>query len=208
MDTRIRIMKEAGILFGRNGIRSVTMDQIAEHLGVSKRTIYENFKDKTDLLRQSVYEASILHREMSMNVINDADNVILGIYELAEFMRMTMKKINPLFISDLNKYYPDIARLFSERSDIRNSSLTYTLLKKGVNEGVFRNNFNIDLVNEAWQEMITIISDRNFQDRVEFSKNEIGCSIFLPFLRGLCTDKGIVLVDKHIDKLTDIHKKK
>lgn len=201
-------MKEAGKLFGRNGIRSVTMDHIAEHLGMSKRTIYENFKDKTDLLRQSVYEVSILHREMSMNVIHDADNVIIGIYELAEFMRIAMKKINPLFISDLNKYYPDIARLFSERSDIRNSSLTYTLLKKGVNEGVFRNNFNIDLVNEAWQEIITIISDRNFQDRVEFSKNEIACSIFLPFLRGLCTDKGIVLVDEHIDKLTEIHNKK
>ncbi|NCD43454.1 MAG: TetR/AcrR family transcriptional regulator, partial [Bacteroidia bacterium] len=44
MDLRTRIMKEAGILFGKQGIRNVTMDYIAEELGISKRTIYENFK--------------------------------------------------------------------------------------------------------------------------------------------------------------------
>ncbi|MDD3011473.1 MAG: helix-turn-helix domain containing protein, partial [Bacteroidales bacterium] len=70
MDLRTRIMKEAGILFGKQGIRNVTMDHIAEELGISKRTIYENFKDKTDLLRQSVYEVSILHRELSLKVFN------------------------------------------------------------------------------------------------------------------------------------------
>lgn len=142
------------------------MDQIAEHLGISKRTIYENFKDKTDLLRQSVYEASIFHREMSLKVFNESENVIVGIYQLAEFMRMTMKKINPLFFSDLKKYYPDIFKLFEERSDIRNYSLTFTMLKKGVNEGIFRKDFNIELVNEAWQEIISVISNKNFQDRL------------------------------------------
>jgi len=208
MDTRTRIMKEAGILFGQQGIRNVTMDYIAEHLGISKRTIYENFKDKTDLLRQSVYEASIVHREMSLKVFNEADNVIVGIYELAEFMRTTMKKINPAFFSDLKKLYPDIHQSFNERSDIRNYSLTYTMLKKGVNEGVFRKDFNIDLVNEAWQQLISVISNKNFQDKMEFSKQDVACSLFLPFLRGLCTEKGVSLVEEHSERLKDIHQDK
>ncbi len=208
MDTRTRILKEAGILFGQQGIKSVTMDQIAEHLGISKRTIYENFKDKTDLLRQSVYEASILHREMSLKVFNESENVIVGIYQLAEFMRMTMKKVNPLFFSDLKKYYPDISKLFEERSDIRNYSLTFTMLKKGVNEGIFRKDFNIELVNEAWQEIISVISNKNFQDRLEFTKEEVACSLFFPFLRGLCTEKGIELVDKHREDLLSVHQMK
>ncbi|MDY0287125.1 MAG: TetR/AcrR family transcriptional regulator [Bacteroidales bacterium] len=205
MDLRTRIMKEAGILFGKQGIRNVTMDYIAEELGISKRTIYENFKDKTDLLRQSVYEVSILHRELSLKVFNESENVIVGIYQLAEFMRMTMKKVNPLFFSDLKKYYPDIYRLFSEKSDIRNHSLTYTMLKKGVNEGIFRKDFNIELVNEAWQELISVVSDKNFQDRMEFSKQDVACSIFFPFLRGLCTEKGLEIVESNFEKLKSIH---
>lgn len=205
MDTRTRIMKEAGILFSRHGIRTVTMDQIAEHLGMSKRTIYENFKDKNDLLHQAIYEASIFHRELSLKTINESDNVIEAIYELAELMRMTMKKISPDFMTDLKKFYPDIHSLFAEKSDLRNYSLTYTLLKKGVNEGVFRKDFNIELVNESWQELAAVISNRNFQERMEFSKQEAACSLFFPFLRGLCTEKGMELVERNREKLLNIH---
>ncbi len=208
MDTRTKILKEAGTLFRQQGIKRVTMDKISEHLGISKRTLYENFKDKNDLLKQSVFESSVFYREESLKIIDGAENVIVGIFRLGEFMHTTIGKINPIFFADLEKYYPDIYLFFAEKSDVRNYSLTYTLLKKGVHEGFFRKELNIGLVSMVWQEIITLISNENFKKKVSFSKFDPAISLFLPYLRGLCTEKGLKVLNEHHEYFLTIHMEK
>ena len=62
MEARLRILKEAGMLFSRYGIRAITMDRIADEIGISKRTLYETFKDKDDLVFQAITEGAKMHK--------------------------------------------------------------------------------------------------------------------------------------------------
>ena len=146
MELRNRIIKETEILFMRYGIRSITMDYIAEQLGISKRTIYEKFKDKNELL-QTCLEVSINEQNSKRDkIVSESENVIYAIFNFMNEGIHVMNTINPVFLSDLRKYYTDIWIITFKQSKIKNYNLTFKLLRKGVNEGVFRKEINIEIV--------------------------------------------------------------
>ncbi|MDD4216483.1 MAG: TetR/AcrR family transcriptional regulator, partial [Bacteroidales bacterium] len=105
MEMRLRILKEAGILFSRYGLRSVTMDQISAELGISKRTLYEIFKDKDDLVSQAIEEGIKAHKNHCNKVILESDNVIEAIFNIGKLNYNLFSKINPLFFEDFKKYH-------------------------------------------------------------------------------------------------------
>lgn len=195
MDTRMRILKEAGILFGKMGIRAVTMDNIALELGISKRTIYEIFSDKNDLLEQAIFEGIKLHKRNMLNQLNSADNVIDAIVDFIRNHQKMFAKINPLFFIDLKRYHPKVYRKLNEKGELRDFSISRTLLEKGVKEGIFICNLNIDLSNKFFHEVMSFCKPDGEVGEV-FSIKDIANSVFLPYLRGICTNKGLKLIDE------------
>lgn len=194
MDTRIRILKTAGILFGRMGIRAITMDTIAQELGISKRTIYELFSDKDTLLEQSIVEGLKLHKEQLLTQINEADNVIFAIINFVRSHHKIMSKVNPLFFYDLKKYHPNVFRKINEKGELRDFRISKTLLEKGVKDGTFINDLNIDLANKFFHEVMDFCKpDGDVGEK--YQVKDIANTIFLPYLRGICTQKGLKLLD-------------
>jgi len=187
MDLREKIIEGAGKLFSENGIRLVTMDSIALSLGISKRTIYENFKDKNDLLSNVLTKAIINHKKRTVDIINESKNVIEALFKFGEYNHKTMKSINPCFFDDIKKYHPDVFEKIMNNGSIRNYEITYLILKRGINEGIFRKEIDIEIANLFIHNSFEFISKL---DEERHSHHKVWLSVHLPYLRGICTEKG------------------
>lgn len=195
MDVKLRILKEAGIMFSRYGIRSITMEHIANELGISKRTLYEKFEDKNDLIMHVLMEANKAYKQMCSELINNSENIIDAMFKIARIHNNTFNKINSIFFEDLKKYHPEIHNKFLQKGDIRDYTLTLSLLERGVNEQIIRSDINIDIVNIFVHKMVDLSKASEF---LEVKKEDIKDSIFLPYLMGVSTDKGRKLIEKHL----------
>ncbi|MDR2011363.1 MAG: TetR/AcrR family transcriptional regulator [Bacteroidales bacterium] len=196
MDIKHRILKEAGIMFSRYGIKSVTMEYIANELGISKRTIYEKFNDKDELIMQAVEEGSKSHKKMCFDIINKSNNIVDAMFKITKLNSRVFQKINPLFFEDLKKYYPQINNKIAEKGSIRDYSLSGSLLNRGMEEGIIRNDLNIEVVNIFIHKCIDIVNSNEF---AEINKEDIRNSVFIPYLVGVSTDKGRKLIETQLN---------
>lgn len=186
-----RILEAAMRVFAEKGIRAVKMDDVAAELGISKRTLYEIYATKEDL----IYEGVRQYREqvqVQMEVVaRESENVmeiLLKVYQLKvnEF-RMT----NPLFYSDLVKY-PRVLR-FLNRENQRTRSSYQKFLDRGVMEGYFRDDINFELVSRMFDALGRYITTQQLYK--QFSMQELFNNFVFVSLRGLCTEKGIMALD-------------
>ncbi|HKK62638.1 MAG TPA: TetR/AcrR family transcriptional regulator [Bacteroidales bacterium] len=196
MEIRDRIIHEAGILFAKYGIRSITMDALAEDMGISKRTIYENFKDKDTLL----IEVITFHKKKQLSdlqkIIKEKQNIVDAMFSLLHESINNMKQVNPMFFHDLKKYHPQIFSQLKEKGDIRDYSITMRILTEGKKQAVFRNDLNLELVNEALHELFKLFSPESKLTSEGYHRAELFNNIIIPFLRGISTEKGVMLIDK------------
>lgn len=197
METKAKILEKAKELFFKLGIRGVTMDMIASEAGVSKRTIYEHFKDKNELLLESLECGINKKNEQYLEIISTADNVIEAMFLIIENENQLMSQLTPVFIEDLKKNIALIKEHFRPGREKHRGYVTYRILQKGKNEGIFREYLNIEVVDNFLHDMANFLhSDVRIRLR-DTKKEDIINSIFLPYLRGLCTQKGIDLMDKY-----------
>jgi len=207
MEIRERIITEAFGLFGKSGIRSVTMDQIANYLGISKRTLYENFKDKNELLAEGIeHFRKIMHAEAA-NLLKNSSNVIEGIYFIGRHGEKMRKSVNPLFFEDIRKYYPDIHSGLSEKNRYSQYSIMRSLIRKGMNEGVFNKSLNPDIVNEFWHEIMNIFMNEETFPRDRYTQEDLIKNMIMPYLIGISTENGKGLIEKYFKKETNFNGK-
>jgi hypothetical protein len=195
MDTRLRILKEAGMMFSKYGIRSITMDHIANELGISKRTLYETFTDKDDLVSQAIEEGANVHKKICYKIISESDNVIEAIFKIGKLNNDMFGKISPMFFEDLKKFHSEVFDRIHQKGQIRDYKLTESLFAKGVEEGVISNNLNIEVVNIFVHKIIDIV---HTEEMKQFRNEEILQSAFLPYLIGISTEKGRELIEKYL----------
>ncbi len=193
-----RIVNEATQQFLQFGIRNVTMDKIAADLGISKRTVYEVFKDKTELVRTCI-EFLFQQHEAKIKIILETSSNVIEVFSsaLREGMKV-MNSINPVFFQDLKKFYPEIWMSIHARNMEKSYILTIDLLKKGIEEGLFREDINIKIVSKLFHEQNNLIMDEQVFPRNEFSLPEIYRNLTINFMRGISTARGIERIDKMI----------
>ncbi len=206
MELRDRIIHEAFELFVKYGIRTVTMDQIAGQLGISKRTLYESFKDKNNLLLEGMKVFMMNKKEEALEIVKKTSNVVEAIYTFGKWGDDTKRKITPLFFEDIRKYYPEIYELFFSKHKIRDFTITHTLIVKGMDEGVFLKDLNADLVNDYVHELMSIIHDDTLFPKNEYSESEIFKNIIMPYFFGICTKKGQQLIEQYFTDELNIRK--
>ena len=199
MDLRERIIKEANKHFFELGIRNVTMDEIALSLGISKRTIYETFKDKTELIQICLDEIKQEQEIKNHEIISNSANVIEATFAFMKEGIKAINSINPVFFFDLKRFYPSIWKSKHEENKQKAYNMTHKLLRKGVNEGLFRKDINLNIVSKLFHEQMNLISDEKIFPRNEYSRSEVFQNMVINFMRGISTNKGIELIDNHIE---------
>jgi AcrR family transcriptional regulator len=196
MDIRDRIIEGAAELFKTYGIKSVTMDSLSSHLGISKRTIYEVFSDKDDLLEGVLCLMAEKQKELVKRILNDSDNAIVAIFRMLEFSRDHIQDMSPAFQADLKKYHHDVLMKKSDKCELPDFSSNVKVIEKGISEKLFRKEINPELVNRCLHSLGRSTMDNDMYPFELYPRREVIKNIFINYLRGISTEKGLDLINK------------
>jgi len=192
-----KILAHASEMFIRSGIKAITMDDISREAGVSKRTIYEIFKDKDDLLLACMNYMDKSQSLETEHIIKNAGNTVEMALGLLKNGMRTLKSINPLFFTDLKKYHYEVWKktyMINNQKSIDQISL---LLNKGVNEGLLKEDIDIDLVTKLLHAQLKILTEDNFFPSGNYSKIVVFETTMIYFFRGISTKRGLEIIDNY-----------
>ncbi|MBT8271686.1 MAG: TetR/AcrR family transcriptional regulator [Flavobacteriaceae bacterium] len=188
---REKILLKSADLFLTLGFKSVTMDDIANNLGCSKKTIYQHFKNKTELV-----EATTLHVfEIISHGINCIcaleKNPIEEIYDIKQFVMEHLKdeKSSPQY--QLQKYYPKIYQTLMKKQFEVMHDCVKSNLERGIRLGLYREDINIEFVTRIYFNCITAIKDNDLFPLKHFSIHSVMDNYLDYHLHGICTESGL-----------------
>ena len=146
LETRNKIIETAAEQFMRFGVRSVTMDDIARQAGMSKKTIYQEFADKNQLVYET-FSASLEKDKCMMEILPKInDGIIEHLVGLSTYMRKRFADINPLVLNELQRYFPQCWQLFEDFKHSHIVKEVEAVLVKGKEEGFFRPEINNEII--------------------------------------------------------------
>ena len=190
---RERIIEKAMQDFSMHGIRAVKMDDLANELGISKRTLYEIFKDKETLLFEGMKVYSERKHEYLHSYAEDERHHVIDIIMEAYRMKVEeVRSVNPAFYLDLMKY-PKLAQHMKEAQQNSREGF-WAFVKRGMDDGYFRKDVNYELVPHIFDALGQYILSNSLVQ--QYSVEELFSNCFLIALRGFCTDKGLHTIDK------------
>ncbi|MCE7063405.1 TetR/AcrR family transcriptional regulator [Dyadobacter sp. CY343] len=185
-----RIIKSALNLFWRYGIKSVTMDDIARDLGISKRTIYQHYSDKEAILALVIQE-EIKSQKCDMEMLDSqASNPIEQMLYASVQMRETMANMNPTFLYDLKKYYPAAWDLFQTYKHEYILKSIRDNLKSGIELGLYRPDIDVEVLSLLRIEQVVMGFDPTIFPLKKFDLMHIQMEFVHHFLRGVLSEKG------------------
>ncbi len=190
-------------LFMTYGIKSLTMDDIARHLGISKKTLYKSVSDKKDLVKKCM-KLAIENDECALCEIENATgNAIDKVYSINKMVSLKLQSIQPSVIYDLQRYYPEAWGVMeNHKKDFILNQIESNILE-GIEEGLYRDNLNPKLVATIYVTLIDAIFDSKLFRDTKYSFEEMHVEIARYHLKGIASEKGI----KYIKQLFDIDKK-
>lgn len=198
-ETKSKILKGAEELFMRYGVRSISMDDIARHLGVSKKTLYQHFADKEDIVTMAC-KAHLERNAAEFEAIQKtAKNAIDELAKLSVCLKRNMQDLNPSLMFDLQKYHP---RAWAEWMNHKNKFIRKSVernLKQGIEEGYFRPEIDPAVISAVRLELVQVAFNEEIFPREQFRLQEVQMQIFDHFVYGLVTDKGRKLYQKFKD---------
>lgn len=195
LELRNRILKAAMREFLHKGVKSVKMDDIANALAISKRTLYEIYSNKEELLLEAV---RIHEEEFNDHMVQYSQNKNHSVMDIIiEFYKkklLAIADVSPLFLVELRKYKQVVAYLEQLNAERHNNALLF--FRRGVREGFFRSDINFDII------LKTSSASANYametQMYKEYSITTIMHNTIFLYLRGICTTKGIKELDAAI----------
>ncbi|MCL6296206.1 TetR/AcrR family transcriptional regulator [Jejuia spongiicola] len=195
---RDKILLGATDLFLSYGFKSVTMDDIASSLGVSKKTIYQHFDNKTKLVEATTLS---LFESISCGIDHICSlekNPIEEIYSIKQFIMEHLKdeKSSPQY--QLQKYYPKIFNtLKSKQFEVMQTCVTDNL-NRGINQGLYRGSISVEFIARIYFNSMLAIKDKDLFPLKKFSMNMLMSNYLEYHLRGICTPKGLEILNQFI----------
>ncbi len=189
-DRERHILAEAGKVFMRLGIRSVNMDDIAQHLRISKKTLYQYVKDKNELVLRTVRQIGDHHRECILGICTHGHNAIDESFEITRWVASQVGQIHPSVHFDLQKYHPEAWDLLesTERADIYRCISGN--LKKGIAEGLYREDLDIEIIARIYISRFDVTFDGKLFPADQYRFEDVIWELFRYHIRGIASDKG------------------
>ena len=197
MEIQERIVTKAHELFMRFGIRSISMDEIASQLGISKKTIYQSYKDK-DSIVDGVVDIKLNCMECDCSKIKEvSQNAVHEMFLGLDIMEEVFAGFNPSFLFDLEKYHP---KEFKKFTNHHNTYLYQTItnnLEKGISEGNYRPEINVDIIAKYRIGSMFLIFNMHYFPHGSYPLTRLSVEITDNFLHGLVTEKGKELINRY-----------
>jgi len=197
MSQKNRILTGSLELFYRAGIKSVTMDDIAKHLAVSKKTIYQFFSDKNELVMGLVQRKMQEDEEQMTGIMAKAANVIEQLMEMMKCSEEILSRANPILMYDMQKYHPGAWELFQQ---FKNGVVIRTLeqlLREGKEQGYIRPDIDVKVIARMRVNQVEMGFNTTIFPLAEFSPWTVQQQFLEHFNYGICTLEGYKLLEKY-----------
>lgn len=197
MEIKDRIQQKAEELFKTYGIRSITMDEIAAQLGISKKTIYQFYSDKEEIVSAVFFSAIEQNKSCCLKDRANAKDPIEEVIMAFELSRDMFKQLNPSVLFDLQKYHPGIYTKFIEYKNGFLYQVIKTNLENGIKQGLYRTDINLEIITRYRLESATLPFNQHvFPDNAN-KLAEIGEELTFHFLYGIVTPKGYTKIEAY-----------
>lgn len=190
-------------LYMKYGIRSVTMDDVARELCISKKTLYLHFKDKDDLVKKVIESyMKVLHKEIDRSQCSSM-NAIENLLQMSRFLTQMLKQANPSVTYDLKKYYPTIwNKIAMSRRDHIFNQIKGNMIQ-GIKEGLYRTDLDVEILTHLYLFRIETSEIFEVMEEKKFSFENVFREIFIYHIRGIANKKGIEFLEKKL-KIDDL----
>ncbi len=190
-------MKEASGLFQTYGIKSVTMDDIASKLAISKKTIYQFFKDKDEIVTTcSKYLMEEQEREIHRIMGENAD-AIVQMLEISNYMKQRVRTMSPTLLYDLERYHPSAWACFQHHKHNCMAGELISIMKTGIAQGYFRKDIEVEILAKMRIEQVEMAFNQHIFPAHSFELSTVHIQFLDHFIRGLCTLKGLQHIEDY-----------
>ena len=195
------ILEKVSELYNKYGIKSVTMDDIAHELGISKKTLYLYVANKNDLVSK-VLDYLLDKKNCSFKEITEKDqNAIEELLEVGVYITKSTKDYNKSIEYDLKKYYPE---LYKKLNNVRTERMYNSLLKniqKGKTEGFFREELDDKIISKMQTSRFLNMSTDDIFNLDELFSPKYIIELFIYHIRGIANNKGLEVLEKTLNKI-------
>jgi AcrR family transcriptional regulator len=189
------ILIKARELYMKYGIKSITMDDVAREMGISKKTLYQFVTDKDDLVGKFI-ENEITQRQVDLfKCFQIGFNAIEELFEISVFMNKLMRDQSPVTEYDLKKYYPHHYQRMVETRRDRMYNYILQNLKKGKKEGLYRGDMDEDVIAKLYLSRTENIHFNELFTVEEFTSLKLFTELITYHVRGIATAKGITILE-------------
>jgi len=189
-------------MYNRYGIKSVTMDDVAGMLGMSKKTLYQYVTDKKDLV-EKVIERIIEEKDCQQKkVYGKSLNAIEEIFELAQIMNDHVKNYNPTMEYDLKKYYPELHQKISNARREKMYESVSENLNKGIESGIYRDQMDVDIITKIFVSRVELSFDNPLFQPEEITSAKVFKEMMTYHLHGICNSKGLDILNEKLRTTT------
>jgi AcrR family transcriptional regulator len=197
-EKELEVIEQSMQLFMKSGVKSVTMDDVARGLGMSKKTLYNYVKDKNDLV-DKVLTYSCDADNTAIAAICEKDlNAIDESYEISNFIFKHIDTIHPSIIYDLQKYHLQAWEKFTNLKKQRITECYTRNITKGIEEGLYRDDLIIPIIVHLYTSRFEIIFNPDIFPREKFNPAHAYLEMFRYHIRGIASEKGIKYLAKKI----------
>lgn len=194
-----KLLKDVTGIFMTYGIKSMTMDDIARQLRVSKKTLYQHFSDKSDLVLQCMHFECGFEELAIKEIIERGLNAIDENIEISRFVLAQIQQVHPSIFYDLEKYHPEAFAMMQDSRQGFTGEVIHNNIVKGIAEGYFRDDIHIEIATHLWISRINAIFNPAFFPLSEFDLGEVYQQMFTQQIRGLASEKGLRYLEERIE---------
>lgn len=199
MDLREKILRTSMNLMMRIGAQSVTMDMVARDCGISKRTLYETFPNKHNLISDVIKYNQQLANEKFTQIFEQSSNsfeALLGVYTI---VREFLQKTSPVFLADIKRLYPEVFDEYKEQEMNHMLSLA-KIIRRAKDEGLALPGIKCKIAAFLFNNSMRNLHHMQEFPFPEYSAAEVFDGAFLNFMRGMATDKGQKIIEEYVVK--------
>lgn len=200
-DVKKQILDKSEELFMRYGIKSVTMDDIARELGISKKTLYQSVENKTELIEQIFHQRIEREKRRMAEIRESSADAVEEILKIADYVIAELRQLSPTTMYDLQKYY----RGTWCQMDALHQSHVYQLIRdnieRGMEQGVYRHDLDPDIIAKLYVGKTSLVADDELFPLREYNIEALFKQYIHYHIHGIASPKGLGLLEQHQGKM-------
>jgi AcrR family transcriptional regulator len=200
MEPLTKILSASAELFRQYGFKTITMDDIARRAGISKKTLYQHFANKHEVVNESITWYKCRVSEGCQAAIDASENAIDAMLRTQMLLDQTYKQMNPLALVEMQRFFPDAYELFRTRLMEDDVAMIRNNIQQGIEQGLYREGINPDFLARYRLETSLIMFQPNLLVNERYDLLFVTHEICEHFLYGIMTTKGEKYYQKYKDK--------